>query len=108
MLAEEIIQLIKNKGYGVLQSSLRTALVYLLNNEGYRNKDIANALGVRHNNINYYHEKANDLIFSKDKTFKVALEELQQHRIVLVPFFTEKIGNNRTIRIRVTIDNIKL
>jgi hypothetical protein len=108
MLAADIIQLIKNKGYGAWQSSLRTAIIYLLFDYGYKSRDIANALGVCSNNISYYQNKAEDLIYIKDKTFLNALDELKQHDIALNPYFTERIGSTRTIRIKLTIDNIKL
>jgi hypothetical protein len=107
MVAEDIIRQIKNGGVSVTQSSYRTALVHLLRKCGYRSKDIATALGIRNNNVDYYYNKSLDFVDCNDKPFMAALNDLEEHEIVLIPYFVARMGKY-CVKTYLTIDNIKL
>lgn len=107
MEATEIIKQIKGGGRDVARSSLRMALVYILRKEGYQSKHISSAVDLHRNNVDYYYNKALDFIDNNDKPVLSAIEELEQHEIILIPHFHRKFGKFN-IRTHLEIDHIKL
>lgn len=107
METKDIINQIKNGGVSVEQSSLRTALIFLLRKDGYKSKDIAIALDIHRNSANYHYSRSLDFYDMNDKIFLSSLKELEQHELRLVPYFVTRMGKH-CIKTYLTIDNIKL
>ena len=104
MTTEELIETLKSKKRNPGIKTYWLVCVFLLGRRRFPIQHIANAFKVNYYTVQYGQNKAKDLLDVKDKYAVEALDELKNHAIDLVPYYTIK----KKINTYVKIDNIKL